>query len=840
MSKSVIRTLLTSSALVALALLTANTAAAQAAAPAAQAKADSELAEVLVTARKRDESIVDVPLAISVVSDVQMQKLDIRGTGDLAKYVPGLEFNDFTQGNSRNDRGHQRPLIFRGMNLGLAGNVTAAGGMFLDGAAVVGNEVPGGLDIGSVEILRGPQSVYFGRSSMTGAVSYRTKEIPSEWGVTLNAKAAQRSDQSVEASIAGRVFDDKLGIRVTGLTESSQGYIFNNYDGSWLGSRSRHSLSATLHFQPTDKIDVKLYSNKFFDQDGPAATAMLNTPISLSGPNSCQFTLDPAVQAPFNTTFIKKTICGEIPKYEGNPNRIDYQQTAVPTQFANTIFSSPLLWGAGFRPIPGLQRGVVNSHLVANFKLNDSLTLEWISGYHTNVTTNASDGINAPPLSTYQYYQYFYTLSGKTHDISHEVRLTSDTTKKFSFTVGTNYVDAWNQTNAVLGFGNQRTGASAGNPNGLPLNPTTYSPVLSQAVTTFYAKTNGVFAGGYLKLLDDKMTVSAEARYQRDKRTDKAQSTTLAPINGPFEATFNSFSPRISVDYDVGNKHKIYGSFATGNRPGGFNSGLASRLDPTSPIYNATAAAQITQLMGFSLSDLAFKEEKLSILEAGFKGYLDDGKGYFDVNVYYGKLKNQQVGNGTLIPALGFTVTATNNVGETEMKGLEFQGNYNFTHELNLAGTLSWNNAVRTQYLNTAGVQQFGTTNFNGKKMALAPEYTGSAILSWERPGSEKAFGYFANGALVYRGKMYMDSYNASWIPGRAQLDARVGISRDKYRVEAFMLNVFDDRSYTGGNIATDFGGSGDAAGYYAARGYAFFGAIAPPRQVGVRLSASF
>jgi hypothetical protein len=51
---------------------------------------------------------------------------------------------------------------------------------------------------------------------------------------------------------------------------------------------------------------------------------------------------------------------------------------------------------------------------------------------------------------------------------------------------------------------------------------------------------------------------------------------------------------------------------------------------------------------------------------------------------------------------------------------------------------------------------------------------------------------------------------------------------------------VFDDRSYTGGNIATDFGGSGDAAGYYAARGYAFFGAIAPPRQVGVRLSASF
>jgi iron complex outermembrane recepter protein len=839
MSKSAIRTLLSVSALVALGLLTANAASAQAPAPAAQAKADTELAEVLVTARKREESIVDVPLAITVVSDVQMQKLDIRGTGDLAKYVPGLEFNDFTQGNSRNDRGHQRPLIFRGLNLGLSGNVTSAGGMFLDGAAVVGNEVPGGLDIGSVEILRGPQSVYFGRSAMTGAVSYRTKDIPSEWGVSVNAKAAQRSDTSFEASIAGRVMNDALGIRVTGLSESSHGYVYNNFDGSSLGDRSRRSLSATLHFKPSDSVDIKLYSNKFDDQDGPAATPFLNTPISLSGPNSCQFALDPRVPAPFNTTFIKRTICGEIPKYIGNPNAIEYQQTAIPTQFANTIFSSPLLFGTHFRPIPGLQRSAVNSHLTANFKISDYLTLEWISGYHTNVTTNASDGINAAPGTFYQYYQYFYTLSGKTHDVSHEIRLSSDSTRKFSWTFGTNYVDAWNQTNAVLGFGFQRSAASAGNPAGLPVTPF-YAPVLSQAVTTFYAKTNGVFAGGYLKLMDDRMTISAEGRYQRDKRTDKAQTVALAPVNGPFEATFNSFHPRVSVDYDVGGNRKVYGSYATGTRPGGFNSGLASRLDPASPLYNATAATQITQLMGFTLSNLSFDEEKLEIVELGYKGYLADGKGYFDVNAYFGKLNNQQVGNGTLIPFLGFTVTATQNIGETEIKGLEFQGNYNFTRELSLSGTLSWNNAVRTRFLNTSGVQQFGTSIFDGKKMALAPEYTGSAVLGWERAGGATSWGFFTNGALVYRGKMYMDGYNASWIPGRAQIDLRTGLTRDKYRIEAFMLNAFDDRNYTGGNIATDFGGSGNSGGYYSARGYAFFGAIAPPRQVGVRLSASF
>ena len=168
----------TSAVLASIASLHGGTATAQSPDPAASA---GGLEEVTVTARRREESIVDVPLAISVVSSEQLQKLDITTTNKLANYVPGLDFNDFTPGNSRNDRGANRQLIFRGLNVGGGGSVVAGGGMFLDGAAVVGAEVPAGLDVGAVEILRGPQSVYFGRSTMTGAVSYRTKAIPDDW-----------------------------------------------------------------------------------------------------------------------------------------------------------------------------------------------------------------------------------------------------------------------------------------------------------------------------------------------------------------------------------------------------------------------------------------------------------------------------------------------------------------------------------------------------------------------------------------------------------------------------------------------------------------------------------
>ena len=848
MGSSATFSLLAGGTLITLGLLAGNAAIGQTPATTTAQKAGDVggLEEVLVSARKRDESIVDVPLAVTVVSAAQMQKLDIRGTTDLAKFVPGLEFNDFTGGNSRNDRGQNRPLIFRGLNLGAGGSIVAAGGMFLDGAAVVGNEVPGGLDIGSVEILRGPQSVYFGRSAMTGAVSYRTKDIPNKWGATVNLKAAQRSDRNFEVSVAGPIVEGLLGLRLTGLKESTDGYVANSFDGGTLGDRSRKSLSATLHFTPTDSIDVKLYGNKFSDDDGASATVFLTTPISLTGSSACQqprgtgAQLVPGVALP---AVIRSTICGEIPTpaKAGPGISVNYHNTSIPTQFANTIFSTPLLAGQGFNSQVGLQRKVVNSHLTANFKISDSLTLQWISGYHTNVSTNAADGIGEPVPSSFLYNQYFYTLTGRTKDTSHEIRLSSDATKKFSWTVGTNYVDAFNRSNAIVAFLYQRSPGIARIsplPLGTALSPFVYDPV-PQTVGTFFAKTNGIFAGGYLKMANDKLTLSAEGRYQTDKRTDQVQTVAGITTAGPFEKKFNSFSPRVSLDYDVGGDRKIYASYAKGNRPGGFNGGLAARLDPASPIYNAAAAAEIRALIG--ITDISYKEEKLQMFEAGFKGYLDEGKGYFDVNVYSGKVLDQQVNNATLIPSLGFTVAAINNIGETKIHGLEFQGSYNFTRELSLSGTMAWNYAERSKFTNTGGAVQFGRHVLDGVKMALAPEYTASAVLSYDRPLAG-SWGFFTNGSLVYRGKLFTDVANLSWIKPRMQFDYRVGVTRDKYRLEAFVANVFDNRDYTGGNVASDFGGSGDANSppFFSARGYSFFGAIAPPRQLGIRLNLNF
>jgi iron complex outermembrane receptor protein len=767
--------------------------------------------EIIVTARRRDESIVDVPLAISVVTSEQLRKLGLRDTAQIANFTPGLQFSDFTPGDSRNDRGRARPLIFRGINVGQGGSVTAAGGMFLDGAAVVGNEIPAGMDIGAVEVLRGPQSVYFGRSTMTGAVSYRTKAIPDEWVLEVELSAAQRDAYRFEASVAGPLIADLLKVRLTGLYEDSDGYVTNDYDprGEKLGARSRSSISGTADLTPLDGLTFKAYVNYFRDEDGPAQTAFVPAPLA----SNCIIPTAPGFET--LRTQLRPTVCGKAP---GRRLAINYLNTDLPPVFADLLFRSPLIKGAGIDREVGLQREAFNFHLVANWELSEYMRLQSVTGYHTNVTITVQDGIGQPIRPTFPYSAYFYSLSNKTYDLSQELRLSSDPERKFSWTLGFNYIDAYDQVQAYVGFQDQVNGVN-----------TTFR-AFPQSLGTNAAKTYGFFGGGYLKLFDERLTVSAEGRYQIDDRNQRQQNGTTFVETVNLSEKFRSFNPRLSLDYDVGGNRKLYASYATGTRPGGFNTLLLTYFNAPNP--DPVVIQQIIDLLG--VTNATIEEEKLKIGELGFKGRFGDGRGYFDINAYYGILSNQQVLQGALIPALGFTVTATTNIGETEVYGIEWQGSFNFTRELSLATTFAWNHAERTVFINQGGINQFGTNDLSGVKSAFVPEFTGSAVLSWTRPLTGD-WEFFSNSAYVYRGKQFTDVGNLSFIKGRHQVDLRLGVSNDRLTVEAFLLNVFNDRSYTGGNVQADFGQIALTQLYHA-----FFGAVAPPRQFGVRFLGRF
>ena len=761
---------------------------------------------VQVTARRRNESLVDVPLAISVVTQDKIQKLGLQSTTDIANFVPSLEFNSFTPGNSRNDRGSGRNVAFRGLLLTTGGGNAAS--VFLDGAAVVGNEIPVSLDVGQVEVVRGPQSVYFGRSTMTGAIAYTTRAIPDQLTGEVVLEGAQRNEKSLTASIAGPIVPGLLGARFTVLDQSTDGYVTNSYNNTTLGDQSRKSYSTTVEFTPFDKLSFKGYYNRFKDDDGPSATAFV--PASL---DNCKL----------GTT--QTTFCGEIPDRRYS---INYINTTVPTSvvtagvngprttISNLIFSSPLIAGTGFEPKIGQQRVAENSDLVTNWDINSYLRFQAITAYHTNVTMAALDGFGQAVQPTFGNQAYFYTLTQKFRDFDQEIRLSSDPNRRISWTVGANYIHSDTFVDAIVAQQAQGT--------------TRIGTAGAQSIGDQISRTLGVFAGAYIKVVP-QLTLSLEAREQEDRREASAYAGTTnggatagyGALLSDLSQTYKSFSPRASLSYDLGNRQTLYTSYASGNRPGGFNTGIAGQAN------NPTALAQIGQLLAGGGS-VAYREEKLKVVEVGYKGEVPDGRGFFDVNVYAGKLSNQQITVAALIPTLGYSVSGTTNAGEAKIHGVEFQGDYAFTRQFSVATTAAWNYTDRTSFLNTAGVPEFGTTDFSGKKFAFVPEYSASVVGTYTYALPSAWQGY-STVAVVYRGKEYADVFNASYIKGRVQTDLRTGATHGNYTVEAFVRNVFNNQDYTGGNVAPDYG----TVSYNA-----FFGGWAPPRQVGVRLLAKF
>ncbi len=824
---------------------------ATAAAAGTAAETATDTSEIIVTARRRNESIVDVPLAITVVSSEKLEKLGLTSTRDIANFVPGLEFSDFTQGNSRNDRGGNRTIIFRGLNLANnGGGVQQAASMFLDGAAVLGNEIPGSLDIGAVEVLRGPQNVYFGRSTMTGAIAYRTKAIPKQIGIETNIQYAERNTMKLETSVAGPIIPDILGFRVTGLYEKNDGFITNAYDptGQKLGARSRRSISGTLDFTPAPGLEIKTYANYFADEDGPSATvnifpdAIPATATSAPVPGAvtnCVVGQNATLNGA--TTLARATICGQVPNVS---KAIAYSRTDIPAEMAALLFNyTPYIAAEHFKHQAGMQRHVFNAHAVINYQISDYLKAQAITGYHVTTIVQDIDGAAQPINSASPFSILFFGLANKYKDFSQELRLSSDPERAFSWTAGVNYVNA-RSINQAWNLFQTNTQPTVANPNPVQtMNGAggVFNPGDNRATTI------GLFAGGYLKLADNRLTLSAEARYQVDDRfTQTLNAATLAVVaTSPIlDNKFKAFYPRISIDYDVGGGKKIYASLAKGGRPGGFNSALLSFFDPNNSRYQtcgcyAATVAKITSLFG--VTNPAYQQESLTIGELGFKGYLPEGKGYFDINAYYGIVDNQQVTQAQIIDTLTppTTLSIVTNTGKTEIYGLEFTGNYNFTPEISLDTTFAWNHTRRIAYIDNApgNIAIYGRTDYRGLKLSLSPMVTASAVLSYEQARSEH-WSPFANSAVVYRGKQYADIGNLAYTPGRATVDVRAGAKNGTFRIEAFVTNLFNNKTYPAGNVAPDFGintVNGVRSQYSG-----FFGAYADPRTFGARMSAKF
>ena len=216
-----------------------------------------ELEEVVVTATKREQTLQDVPVAVTVTTAETLEKAQIQNITDLATLIPSLRVTQLQTSTQTN-------FLIRGFGNG-ANNpgIEPSVGVFVDGvyrsrsAGSIGDLV----DVQRVEVLRGPQSTLFGQNASAGVISVVTQKPQFEWGGMLEGTVGNMNERIIKGKITGPI-SDAFAFSVVGTVNKRDGYFKNLTNGDLLQDRDRWDLRAQLLWNASENTSVRLIADK--------------------------------------------------------------------------------------------------------------------------------------------------------------------------------------------------------------------------------------------------------------------------------------------------------------------------------------------------------------------------------------------------------------------------------------------------------------------------------------------------------------------------------------------------------------------------------------------------
>ncbi|MFT3930630.1 MAG: TonB-dependent receptor [Spongiibacteraceae bacterium] len=222
--------------------------------------------EVVVTARRRDESLESVPISVSAISAEQLNDRQVRTDSDLQLTVPGLTIRQ-TQGNN------SLTYSIRGQSADTFSGSPSAVVAYVDEVPTSINGASTFYDLSSVQVLKGPQGTLFGRNATGGAVLYTTAKPTNTTEGLLRARAGNFDLREVEGMVNVPIVDDKVLLRAAFNTIRKDGYIHDIVTDKYLGEIGRDSGRVTLTVKPTDQLEnTTMYSYTRTDGTNTGAT----------------------------------------------------------------------------------------------------------------------------------------------------------------------------------------------------------------------------------------------------------------------------------------------------------------------------------------------------------------------------------------------------------------------------------------------------------------------------------------------------------------------------------------------------------------------------------------
>ena len=232
-----------------------------------QARQMVELDEITVTAQKQEENVQEVPMSVSVMTDLDVEDRKIESVLDIADHVPNLLI--FQQEGS----GNNTPIM-RGIYAPPESFLVSTG-LYIDGIP----EITGVgfedkmLDIERIEVLRGPQGTLYGKGAEVGAINIITRQPDNEFRGKLSLEGGEDEKGRVSLNISGPIRKDKLFFGLSGLYYTKDGYIENTTTGDMINDREHWFGKGRLRWVPMDKLDISLVVSRLdYDEGEPDMT----------------------------------------------------------------------------------------------------------------------------------------------------------------------------------------------------------------------------------------------------------------------------------------------------------------------------------------------------------------------------------------------------------------------------------------------------------------------------------------------------------------------------------------------------------------------------------------
>ncbi|MEK9623594.1 MAG: TonB-dependent receptor plug domain-containing protein, partial [Halieaceae bacterium] len=338
---------------------------------AAVAQESATLEEVVVTARKRSESLQEIPVAVSVFGADDILMTDMRDLEDVALHTPGFQF--MNQGNQQPGR-YNTQLQFRGLTTAQFSPSFATGALFIDGVYVLnGGTSLSLMDLERVEVIKGPQSAYYARNTFGGAVNLITRDPNSEsFGGELNASMSERGRTDISGLIEGPIIKDVLAFSVSGRYYDKEGH-YTATDGGRTGDEETTTFNGVINWTPTDNFKLKMRYSTSEDDDGAPSQGFISGIMN----DTCTGTTVNSAEGPANPV---NYICGKIPYGAGvvtDPgNKVISSNTILPADMAALTDPSTNIDGVPNVTSIGLQRETERFTIAAGYQFDSGYSID--------------------------------------------------------------------------------------------------------------------------------------------------------------------------------------------------------------------------------------------------------------------------------------------------------------------------------------------------------------------------------------------------------------------------------------------------------------------------------